>query len=105
MELTQTPSPSIRPSPNLDPPVATYNLLPSAEKAIEEIETQGKEIRKCVDVLKDMVLKFVTGNDEWTAIEDDLNRMKEEEWKMEEQMIKEIKAEMKKVRNMRRASE
>ena len=39
-ELTQTPSPSMRPSPNLEPPVAIYNMLPFAEKAIEEIPSE-----------------------------------------------------------------
>ena len=38
--------------------------------------------------------------DEWTEIDRELNKMTEEEWRTEETVIKEVRNEMKKVRNL-----
>ena len=60
-------------------PLDLQTALRSGQKAIEDIEIQGKEIRKCIDVLKDMALRNVKETDEWIEIDGELNKMKEEE--------------------------
>ena len=86
-------------------PLNMQTVLRSSIKAIEDIEALGREIRKCIEVYKDMALRNLKEKDEWTEVVWELNKMAEEEWKPEEATIKEVRSEMKKLRNLRRTSD